>query len=372
MGLEIFMDLNNLKNEFLEKMFKISNLKELEFLKLDFFGREKGKITMVLRNLKNLGEEERKKVGAQANSCKKELEEILNKKSEELKKKESENKLKKDWFDITAPGEKILKGALHPITKTIDEIQNIFCKMGFEVADGPEVETEFYNFDALNIPADHPAREMHDTFWLKEPKNNLKSLVLRSISATENGQISNLKIKEKLLLRTHTSPVQIRYMMTHNPPIRIIAPGRTFRYEAVDASHSHTFYQFECLMVDNDINVANFKAVVLNFFQKFFKRDIKIRLRPSYFPFVEPGFEVDFTCVFCGGKGCGVCKQSGWLEIGGAGMVHPNVFKAVGYNPREVQGFALGFGIERIAMLKYKIPEFKLFYSGDLRFLKQF
>jgi len=362
------MNLTNLKQEFLDRIDKVFNIDELNVLRLDFFGREKGKITAVLRNLKNLVGEERKKIGAETNVLKKELEEILNRKQEELRKEEGGDRLKKEWFDITAPGVNVLKGALHPITKTIDEIQNIFYKMGFETADGPEVETEFYNFDALNMPKGHPARELHDTFWIKNPENKLPITYLTG-SCEKN---ENLKNKEKLVLRTHTSPVQIRYMMTHNPPIRIIAPGRTFRYEAVDASHSHTFYQFECLMIDQDINIANFKAVVLNFFQKFFKRDIKIRLRPSYFPFVEPGFEVDFTCVFCSGNGCSVCKKSGWLEIGGAGMVHPNVFKAVGYNPREVQGFAFGFGIERIAMLKYKIPEFKLFYSGDLRFLRQF
>lgn len=364
------MDLNNLKNEFTEKLSKTSNLKDLDSLYTEYFGREKGKLTAVLRSLKNLNKDEKKEIGQEANNLKLELQNLLEAKKQNLLNKQAQEKLKKEWLDITAPGKKILKGSLHPITKTINEIHSIFYKMGFEVADGPEIETEFYNFDALNIPSDHPARDMHDTFWLKEPKG--KSEILNSKSETNSkSQILNSK-QEKLLLRTHTSPVQIRYMMAHNPPIRIIVPGRTFRYDAVDATHSHTFYQFECLMVDNDINVANFKAVILNFFQKFFKRDIKIRLRSSYFPFVEPGFEVDFTCVFCGGKGCGVCKQSGWLEIGGAGMVHPNVFKAVGYNPREVQGFAFGFGIERIAMLKYKIPEFKLFYSGDLRFLKQF
>lgn len=320
----------------------------MDFLRTEYFGREKGKITAVLRNLKNLSEYERKKIGREANDLKLESQDLFEIKKQELLNKETQEKLKKEWLDITVPGKKILRGSLHPISKTINEIHSIFYKMGFEIADGPEIETEFYNFDALNIPVDHPARDMWDTFWLK------------------NNQ------KEKLLLRTHTSPVQIRYMMSHNPPLRIIAPGRTFRYEAVDATHSHTFYQLEGLMVDYEISIANFKAVILEFFKEFFKKEIKIRLRPSYFPFVEPGFEIDITCLACGGVGCVVCKYSGFLEIAGAGMVHPNIFKAVHYNPKEVQGFAFGFGIERLIMMKYKIPDIRLFYSGDLRFLRQF
>lgn len=342
------MDLTNLKNEFIERLSGITNLKELDILQTEFFGREKGKITLVLKNLKNLSEEERKKIGQEANNLKMELQNLFEVKKQGFLNKENEEKLKKEWIDITAPGKKVLKGSLHPITKTINEIYSIFHKMGFEIADGPEIETEFNNFDALNILKDHPARDMWDTFWLKSNQ------------------------KEKLLLRTHTSPVQIRYMMSHNPPVRIIAPGRTFRYEAIDATHSHTFYQLEGLMVDNEISVANFKAVILEFFKKFFKKEITIRLRPSYFPFVEPGFEIDISCLACGGAGCSVCKHSGFLEIAGAGMVHPNVFKAVNYNPKEVQGFAFGFGIERLVMMKYKIPDIRLFYSGDLRFLKQF
>ena len=231
------------------------------------------------------------------------------------------------------------------------------------MAEGPEVETERYNFDALNIPRNHPSRDMWDTFWLK-PTND------KRLTTNDNRKLS--VVSSGLLLRTHTSPVQIRYMEKHNPPIRIIAPGRTFRYEATDASHEFQFYQVEGLMVDKNVSVANFKAVIEEFFSRLFETKVKTRLRPSYFPFVEPGFEVDISCLNCSQKGCSACKKAGWLEIAGAGMVHPSVFKAVGYNPKQVQGFAFGMGLDRIVMMKYKIPDIRLFHSGDLRFLKQF
>lgn len=239
--------------------------------------------------------------------------------------------------------------------------------MGFSVVEGPELESEWYNFDALNIPANHPARDMWDTFWIKDPKG-----------------IQNTKYKiQKLLLRTHTSPVQIRYMESHNPPLRIIAPGRIFRYEATDATHEINFYQLEGLMIGKDVSTRSFKGVIQEFYQRFFGKPVHIRLRPSYFPFTEPSFEVDMSCVLCDGKGftlsegselkgCASCGQDGWLEMMGAGMVHPNVFKAVGYVPGEWQGFAFGMGLDRLAMMKYKINDIRLLYSGDLRFLQQF
>ncbi|MEK7123537.1 MAG: phenylalanine--tRNA ligase subunit alpha, partial [Patescibacteria group bacterium] len=230
--------------------------------------------------------------------------------------------------------------------------------MGFETAEGPEAETEYYNFDALNIPADHPAREMWDTFWLRQNELKVKSL--------------KLKVEERLLLRTHTSPVQIRYMETHQPPFRIVAPGKVFRYEASDASHDIQFYQIEGLVVDKNISVANLKATIETFYSKLFGKAVKTRLRPSYFPFVEPGFEGDISCVNCGGKGCSVCKQTGWLEMFGAGMVHPNVLRAGGINPNEWRGFAFGMGLDRLAMMKYKISDIRLMHSGDLRFINQF
>ncbi|MEX2145050.1 MAG: phenylalanine--tRNA ligase subunit alpha, partial [Candidatus Spechtbacterales bacterium] len=241
------------------------------------------------------------------------------------------------------------KGSLHPITKTVREMREIFGSMGFESIEGPEMEDDWHNFEALNIPPNHPARDLWDTFWLK-PKS------------------------DGLLLRTHTSPVQLRYMQDNNPPFRIISPGRAFRYEATDASHEIQFYQLEGLMADDagKISVASFRAIMGEFYSRFFKKEIKTRLRPSYFPFVEPGFEVDISCISCGGEGCSVCSQTGWLEMMGAGMVHPKVFESVGYNPRNLSGFAFGMGIDRLAMMKYKIGDVRMFYSGDLRFLSQF
>jgi phenylalanyl-tRNA synthetase alpha chain len=229
------------------------------------------------------------------------------------------------------------------------EIEDIFTSMGFEIADGPEVETEFYNFDALNMPTNHPARDMQDTFWVK----------------TEEGA-------KRIALRTQTSSAQVRYMEKYQPPIRIIVPGRCFRREATDSTHEHTFHQFEMLVAGSDISVANFKYIGEQFFSKFFKQEVKVRLRPSYFPFTEPSFEFDISCTMCAGLGCPGCRNAGWLEIGGAGMVNQNVFVAAGYPRNAYQGFAWGFGLERLAMMKYKIDHVSLFHGGDLRFIKQF
>jgi phenylalanyl-tRNA synthetase alpha chain len=239
------------------------------------------------------------------------------------------------------------KGHLHPLTLVTNDIQAIFADMGFEVASGPEVETEHYNFDALNIPANHPARDMWDTFWLK-PKNAGK------------------------LLRTHTSPVQIRYMEAHKPPLRIIAPGKVFRHEATDATHEAQFYQIEGLAVGTDITLGHLKGTLTDFFSKFFGTKSEIRFRPSYFPFTEPSVEIDAVCFKCSGKGCSVCKHSGWIEVMGAGMVHPQVLKNVGIDPLVYRGFAFGAGIDRLAMLKYGVDDVRLFYNGDLRVVNQF
>jgi phenylalanyl-tRNA synthetase alpha chain len=255
----------------------------------------------------------------------------------------------KEKIDITIPGHKRKNGHLHILTQTQSEIEDIFTSMGFEIADGPEVESEYYNFDALNIPKNHPARDMWDTFWIK-------------------GENS----KERTLLRTHTSPVQMRYMEKHEPPLMIIAPGRCFRHEATDAKHEHTFYQFEALMVDKDINIGHFKYVGEKFFSRFFGKKITVRLRPSFFPFTEPSFEFDISCTVCGGKGCRTCQNVGWLEIGGAGMVNQKVFEMAGYPRGKYTGFAWGFGIERLAMMKYKIDDIRMFSGGDLRFIRQF
>jgi phenylalanyl-tRNA synthetase alpha chain len=242
--------------------------------------------------------------------------------------------------------------------------RGFFPALGFATVEGPEIETEFYNFDALNIPPDHPARDMWDTFWIRQDGEQW--------TLTEDINSPNPHPAGKLLLRTHTSPVQVRYMEMHHPPLRIIVPGRVYRYEATDASHEMQFHQLEGLMVGADVSVANFKHVMHSFFSQFFGTSAQIRLRPSYFTFTAPSIEMDVSCVICKGKGCSVCKKTGWLELGGAGMVHPKVFKAVGYNPKEVQGFAFGIGFNRMVMMRYKIPDVRLFNSGDLRFLKQF
>ncbi len=321
-----------------------SNLKSLEDLRIKYLGRS-GELTMILRSLADMSLEEKKIVGPKAQALRMELDSMITEKNKKLSER------KRSVLDVSRPGKKIKIGHLHPLSIVEKEIVDIFRSMSFSVIDGgPEVETEYYNFDALNIPKNHPAREMHDTFWLEKLGNK----------------------NERLLLRTHTSPMQIRYMETHKPPFQIIVPGRVFRYEATDASHEINFSQIECLMVGKDVNLSNFKFIIEEFFARLFKKKLTVRLRPRYFPFVEPGLEVDIQCVKCGGKGCNICKDSGWLEVMGAGMVHPNVLKAGGYDPREYQGFAFGVGPERIAMLKYNIPDIRMFYGGDLRFINQF
>ncbi len=315
---------------------------QLEEIRVRYLGR-KGEVTAILRSLKDLSLEEKRKVGPAAQQLQKELRDLIEKKSADLKADGEVYEL-----DVTKPGKRIETGHLHPLSKLEEEIRNIFLSLNFSVVEGPEVESEHYNFDALNIPEGHPARDMWDTFWLKEPGNSK----LRNKSS-------------RLLLRTHTSPMQIRYMEKHNPPFQIIVPGRVFRYEASDATHEINFHQIEGLMVGKDISLANFKFVIETFLKKLFGPDIEFRYRPSYFPFVEPGLEVDMRMTAKGGK-------TGWLEIMGAGMVHPKVFDAVKYDPREWKGFAFGMGLERLAMLKYKIPDVRLFYSGDTRFIGQF
>lgn len=239
-----------------------------------------------------------------------------------------------------------IKGHIHPLTRTMDEIVRIFTELGFEVALGPEIETEYYNFDALNVPKDHPARDMQDTFWIKGVKETV--------------------------LRTHTSPVQIRYMEKNKPPLRIVVPGKVFRYEATDATHETQFHQVEGLVVGENVTMAGLKGVLELFFKKLFGNDIKMRMRPSYFPFVEPGVEIDVSCFLCNGAGCNVCKKSGWIEVMGGGMVHPNVLHASGIDPRKYSGLAFGIGVDRLVMLKYGIEDIRLLYAGDLRFVNQF
>src|SRR3989344_7914040 len=333
------MKIENLREVAFRELERVRNQKELNSFKVKYLGR-KGSLTQFLRKLKELSLEERKTVGPIAQKLKRELEGAT-----EFRKKELELEPSLE-LDITRPGEKPSLGHLNPLTKVEAEMRRIFLAMNFSVVEGPELETEYYNFDALNIPSYHPAREMWDTFLLKEDNKN-------------EG-----KSKERRLMRTHTSPVQIRLMETHKPPFQIIVPGRVFRYEATDASHEVNFYQLEGLMVGQNISLANFKFIVETFFKKLFGKNIEFRFRPSYFPFTEPSVEVDIKFPTKG--------RGDWLEVLGAGMVHPRVFESAHLNPRDIQGFAFGVGIDRLAMIKYKIPDIRLFYSGDLRFINQF
>lgn len=304
----------------------------------------KSELNILLKGLKDLSPEEKKILGPLANAAKKSLQSAFQKMSHgQLAEGTQES------IDVTLPGAKTTLGHRHPITLLTEEIEEIFASMGFLSVSGPEVESEWYNFDALNFPPDHPARDMQDAFWI-------------------DGKFG----RTKYLPRTHTSAVQVRYMETHTPPFRIIIPGRIFRNEATDASHEHTFHQFECLMVGDDISVAHFKYLAEQFFTAFFEQRVKVRLRPSFFPFTEPSFEFDLSCLLCSGKGCSVCKGTGFIEIGGAGMVHQHVFEAAGYPKNRYQGFAWGFGLTRLAMMKYKISDIRLLMSGDLRFIRQF
>jgi len=350
------------KDAVLKEIREAKDLKNLEQIYLKYLGRN-GEITLIFRNLKNLPKEKRVKIAKEANALKALAEKELKIKSEILKKKfKKEDSVKK--IDITLPGRKLVFGHLHPLTKVLREVNNIFSQMGFEIAEGPEIENEYYNFDALNIPKDHPARDFWDTFWLKQTNNK---------QPTTNNKSGKLSVGScKLLLRTHTSPVQVRYMESHNPPLKIIAPGNVFRHEATDASHEFELFQVEGLMVDRKISIANFKFTIGEFFNRFFGKKIQFRLRPDFFPFTEPSFDISINCLVCGGVGCSVCKKTGFVEIAGAGMVHPNVFLASKLNPKEWQGWAVGFGLERLAMMKYKINDIRLFRSGDLRFLTQF
>ena len=330
---DIFQSLRKDAFKVLEEAFDIETIRKIES---DYFGKN-GRLTRVLRGLKDMPELERKTMGSTANALKKEIEEMIKIKKGEIEKNNTLKK-KDDWFDISRPGRKVLQGHLHPISRVLKEVAAIFESMGFEIAQGPEAETEYYNFDALNIPKNHPARDLMDTFWLKP-------------------------LESRLLLRTHTSPMEIHYMEKNNPPLRIIAPGRCFRHEATDTTHDVQFYQFEGLMIGEKINLANLRGVVEVFFQKLFKdRNLEVRFLPAYYPFVEPGVEVDIR----------LNPKSDWMEVAGAGMTHPQVLKNVKLNPNQWQGFAFGMCPDRIAMVKYKIDDIRLFYGGDLRFIDQF
>jgi len=339
--------LEKIKKDFLEALDGAGeNLEKLEEVRVKFLGR-KSEFNQLLKGIKDLSPEEKKEFGPLANKIKQEMEGKISGLINNLQQKQTQDK---DWIDVTVPGKEEKIGHLNLLTKTQRDIEKIFTSMGFDIADGPEVENEFYNFDALNIPKNHPARDLWDTFWLKNKNSE----------------------GDSLLLRAHTSNTQVRYMEKNKPPFQIIIPGKTYRYEATDANHEHSFCQFEALVVGDDVSVANFKDIAKSFFSAFFEDEIEVRLRPSYFPFVEPGFEFDISCTVCGGKGCSTCSNTGWLEMGGCGMVNQRVFEAAGYKKDKYQGFAWGFGIERLAMMKHKVNDIRYFRSGDLRFVRQF
>ena len=336
--------LQALKEQALRDLETVDSLESLKNLKIHYLGK-KGSLTEILRGMGGLSAEERPKIGQIVNELRVELEEKIEAYSVVLEEKALADKLATEKVDITLPGRAPKIGHLHPITLTMREIKKIFMRMGFDVNEGPEIENDYYNFEALNLPKDHPARDMQDSFY----------------------------ITEEYLLRTHTSPVQARTMQSKgaNEPVRIIAPGCVYRRD-YDATHSPMFHQVEGLVIDKGISLADLKGTLELFLKEMFGNDVKVRLRPSFFPFTEPSAEVDISCVICGGKGCRVCKNSGWLEILGSGMVHPNVLTMSGYDPDAVSGFAFGMGVERIAMLKYGIDDLRLFFENDLRFIRQF
>ena len=335
-------NLTALAEEALAQIRACGSLAALDELRVRWLGR-KGTLTEQLKSLAALKSAERPAAGARINEAKTKVLSALEERRGALEQTAIAQKLASGGIDVTLPGRGETTGAVHPITRVRLRIEELFAHAGYEVAEGPEVEDEFHNFEALNIPADHPARAMHDTFYL------------------DDG----------LLLRTHTSPVQIRTMLARKPPLALIAPGRVYRHDS-DVTHSPMFHQVEGLLVDTDVSFANLKAVLHQFMESLFERTLAMRLRPSYFPFTEPSAEVDISCVLCDGQGCRVCKHSGWLEVAGCGMVHPNVFRACGIDAERYTGFAFGFGIERLAMLCYGVNDLRLFYDNDLRFLAQF
>lgn len=337
-------EIENLKKQALEELTNSKSSKELNDLRVKYLGK-KGELTGLLREMGSLSPEERPKMGALVNSAKQEIENEIQEKEKELAEKELQEKLEKEEIDITLPSQKIKRGSKHPLNRVIEEVEDLFVSMGYDVVSGPELETDEYCFERLNLPKGHPARDMQDSFY----------------------------ITPEYLLRTQTSAVQARTMMANEEktPIRVIVPGKTFRRED-DATHSHQFNQVEGLVIDKNISLADLKGTLEVFMKKMLGQNTELRFRPSYFPFTEPSYEVDVTCFKCGGKGCNLCKQTGWIELLGSGIVHPNVLRMNGYDPDKYSGFAFGVGLDRLAMFKYGITDIRLLYQNDVRFLKQF
>ena len=335
-------ELEKIEKETVASLLEAKNENEVSEIRISFLGR-KGSLTQVLKRLGTLPEADRREIGKRANQLKVDLEMRIEETLLRIREKERREAFEKERIDVTLPGRQIPLGRRHPLTQTLEDIIDIFSRLGFEVVEGPEVELDYYNFEALNIPKGHPAREMQATFF----------------------------ISDEVVLRTHTSPMEVRTMEKHPPPVRIISPGPCYRRDS-DPTHSPMFHQVEGLLVDKGITFADLKGVLTFFVHQMFGKKRKLRFRPSFFPFTEPSAEVDIECFICGGKGCGLCSNTGWLEILGSGMTDPAVFGFVNYDPEEVTGFAFGMGVERIAMLKYGINDIRLFFTNDLRFLKQF
>ncbi|MFH1245915.1 MAG: phenylalanine--tRNA ligase subunit alpha [Candidatus Omnitrophota bacterium] len=340
----MFRNISDIEKDALEEIQNAQDISDLEKARIKYLGR-RGIITDIMSRLPELAPEQRPLVGKQANDLKVRLITLLSEKQRQLKNQaQTETKEK---LDLSLPGIREELGHEHPLIITVKKICDVFVSIGFKVVEGPEIETEYNNFTGLNIPIEHPSRDVFDTFYLKT-----------------QGQ--------RLLLRSHTSPVQIRAMSKYKPPLAVIVPGKVYRPDAVDASHSFMFHQVEGFLVDSDVKFSHLKGILTHFCKEMFGKDIKMRFRPHFFPFTEPSAEVDISCIICKGKGCSVCGKKGWLEILGSGMIHPNVFKHVGYDSKKYTGFAFGMGVERIAMLKYGINDIRLFFDNDLRFLKQF
>ena len=339
---EILTEISSIRAEAQKEFQGAQNQIELSQIKAKYLGRQ-GSVTRLLKRLSELSPEERPQIGSAMNLLKDELNELYEKMELKIKKNAQLRALEQEWIDITLPGRRPPYGRKHPLTQITDEIKEIFQGMGFSIAEGPEVEYDYYNFEALNMPKNHPARDMQDTFY----------------------------ISEDIVLRTHTSPVQVRVMEAHKPPIRVIVPGKVYRHDS-DITHSPMFHQVEGLLVDEKVTLGDLKGTLEVFVHKMFGKETRLRFRASFFPFTEPSAEVDISCMICRGSGCRVCSQTGWLEILGCGMVDPAVFKAVNYDSEKYTGFAFGMGVERIAMLKYGIDDIRLFFESDLRFLKQF
>ena len=335
-------ELKQIRHEVLAKLKQVQTLDALESLRIQYFGRN-GKLTTVMKGTGKLSKAERPIVGKLANQIRAEWSEAFEQTTQELHRQQQAQQLAEESVDITLPGRKPAYGKAHPVTQTLERITSIFTQMGFQVATGPEVETDYYNFDALNTPADHPARDLHDTFYLTDGH----------------------------LLRTHTSPVQIRVMERQQPPVRIIVPGKAYRVD-YDVSHTPMFHQVEGLLVDTHVTFSELKGILASFVSQLFGAETQTRFRPHFFPFTEPSAEVDISCTVCGSAGCRSCGGTGWIEILGAGAVDPEVFSAVGYDAEQVTGFAFGMGVERIANLQFRIPDIRTFYENDLRFLQQF